>query len=114
MIKLYTYQVDEFEYDYSAGIEHTIDNVKMVETKDYAMKIWKDFLNSEKKENIFCTEIFTDHNRAFKAAKNECNRWFFLLEYKVSLKQLEYLLQDDHEEKSLILHKVYPLVYLPE
>lgn len=109
-IKLFTIQVDTFE----SLQEDNPEELKRIHSKQNGLELQKAHKNQKGKLDGFCTPIFTSLKRAAKYAEIECDYWYYILEYRVSLKQLENLIQDDHDEKFLTLHKVHPLVYCPD
>lgn len=109
-IKLFTIQVDTFQ----SFREDNPEELKKIHSKQYALECQEGHQNTEGEFDGFCTPVFTSLKRAMEYAESESDYWYYVLEYRLSLKQLEDFIQDDHDEKCLILHKVHPLVYCPE
>ena len=109
-IKLFTIQVDTFESLH----ENDPEKLKTIHSKQNGIDSVKAHKNYEGKLNGFCTPVFTSLKRAIKYAESESDYWYYIVEYQLSLKELEKFIQDDHDEKCLILHKVHPLVYCPD
>ena len=106
-VKLFTHQIAEYHITYDGNKDYL--------TKEYAKDVWLDYKASAKDNtwyDHFCTPIYTSYRRAVSGAKNEGeHNWYFIIEYRVSLKELEELIMDNNDEKSLKVYKVHPLVF---